>query len=477
MLSSVRYRRDWNVNGTFGAITRLFSEAIMKDDSSNSIFRDYSSCVFCDACVEACEKQGFNVYEYSDPDEKIPPTTKDNVPMAKSKCVGCGQCTVACPKGCLTEAKHIEHVRELLKNKGNKTLVASIAPAVRSGVADALGVEITPELTERIFGALKSLGFAYVFDISFSADVTIMEEATELVERIMHPKGESPLPMFTSCCPAWVNAVEKLYPDLVPHLSTTRSPQGIFGSCVKNIWAKEKGIDKDKIVNITVMPCTAKKSESKRPQLNGETDYVLTTREFLELVEKELGDKKKIVDGPMVKPDSILGDYSGAGVIFGSSGGVMEAALRTAHKILTGQDSDALLECKSIRGVDEDKQMKEATFNIAGKELNVLVVHGGAALHEAAEGVLAKDPKFMKYHFIEVMTCPGGCVNGGGQPVSKGSREKAVQAKAAGLYSLDGKLATRRSHDNADVQQLYKKYLGKPNSHEAHELFHTHYGL
>lgn len=458
-------------------VVRRFSEALIRDDSSTSIFRDYKTCVYCDACVDACEKQGFNVYDYSDPDEKIPPMTIDNVPMAQSGCVGCGQCTLICPKACLTEAKHIDKVRELLKNKGDKILVASIAPAVRAGVAEALGLEVTPNVTEQIFGALKSLGFDYVFDISFSADVTIIEEAAELVSRVTEPKESSPLPMFTSCCPAWVNSVEKHFPQLIPHLSTTRSPQGIFGSCIKNIWAKEKGIDKEKICNITVMPCTAKKSEAARPQLNNETDYVLTTREFIELVAAELGDKQKIMEVPASKPDPILGDYSGAGIIFGSSGGVMEAALRTTHKLLTGKDSDALLECKAIRGVKNDQQMKEGTFNIAGKDINVLVVHGGAALHEVAEGVIAKDPKFMKYHFIEVMTCPGGCVNGGGQPLVRGSREAAIVKRATGLYNLDGHLPTRRSHDNRDAQEMYRKYLGKPNGHEAHELFHTHYGI
>ena len=445
------------------------------DRLTPSIVRDTSKCILCGRCVERCknahglgilgfEKRGFNTI--------VAPA--ENRSFANSPCILCGQCVSVCPTGALMEVSEIDKVDEAMR--AGKYVVVQTAPAVRAALGEEFDMPIGTLVTGKMVAALKRLGFKKVFDTNFAADLTIMEEASELLERI--EKGGT-LPMITSCSPGWVNYAEYNYGDLLPHLSSCKSPPEMFGAILKSFYCEKNGIDPKDMFVVSIMPCTAKKYEKERPELsvNGlkDVDAVLTTRELGKLIKRSGINFAKLPDAEF--DNDIVGDYTGAGVIFGTTGGVMEAALRTAAYKLTGKELErgALTEVRGMAGI------KEASYDLAGKQIKVAVAHGmknaKVLLDQIREGK-------SEYHFIEIMGCPGGCVAGGGQPYVKPCflpNEDAdildtFKAKrAAALYREDESKALRASHKNPQIIELYETYLEKPNSHKAHELLHTTY--
>ena len=449
--------------------------AVTIDKLTPSIMRDTSKCILCGRCIERCknahgigilgfEKRGFNTI--------VAPA--ENRSFADSPCLLCGQCVTVCPTGALMEISEIDKVDEAMK--AGKYVVVQTAPAVRAAIGEEFGMPIGTLATGKMVAALKRLGFKKVFDTNFSADLTIMEEANELLDRV---KNGGVLPMITSCSPGWINYAEYNYGDLLPHLSSCKSPHEMFGAILKTYYAEKIGVDPKDMVVVSIMPCTAKKFEKNREALktNGlpDVDAVLTTRELGKLIKRSGINFVKLPDEEF--DNDIVGDYSGAGVIFGATGGVMEAALRTAIAALTGKEADPV-ELKEVRGLEG---IKEATYDVAGLKVSVAVAHGmknaKVLLDQIREGK-------SKYTFIEIMCCPGGCVAGGGQPFVKPCflpNEDAdildtYRAKrASALYQEDRMRPERVSHRNPQIIELYDKFLGKPNSHKAHELLHTTY--
>ncbi|GKT18506.1 NADH-ubiquinone oxidoreductase, putative [Aduncisulcus paluster] len=439
--------------------------AMMKDDSSLSIYRDYTKCIYCDACVSACEDQGMEIYEESDAGESLPPQVAGNIAIADSLCIGCGQCTIACPVGCLTEKDDTQKVKDAIADK-TKIVVGMTAPTVRVGVSETMGLEPGAETAPKLITALKKLGFDYVFDVTSAADLTIMEEGSELLERV---KTGGKFPMFTSCCPGWINLVETCYPELIPNLSSCRSPQAMSAALIKSYFAQKLGKNPADIIVVSLMPCTAKKMEIARPQLKTEegvpeTDVVITVREIGRML-KEAGydadSYTALADTPY---DEFLGVSSGAGLIFGSTGGVMEAALRTAVTLTGGDGTDFV----AVRGDGEDGVK---TYDVTlgdGTELHVAAIHGSGRAREWLESTNNGEG----FHFVEVMACPHGCVGGGGMVPAD---DDVILQRAAGLYSFDAGQTIRKSHENPIIQQLYKDFLGEPLGHLSHKLLHTHY--
>ena len=445
------------------------------DKISPSIVRDTSKCILCGRCVERCknahglgilgfEKRGFNTI--------VAPA--ENRSFAASPCILCGQCVSVCPTGALMEVSEIDKVDEAMK--AGKYVVVQTAPAVRAALGEEFGMPIGSLVTGKMVSALKRLGFKKVFDTNFAADLTIMEEAKELLGRI---QNGGKLPMITSCSPGWVNYAEYNYGDLLGHLSSCKSPHEMFGAILKSYYCEKNGIDPKDMFVVSIMPCTAKKYEKDRPELsvNGlqDVDAVLTTRELGKLIKRSGINFVKLPDSDF--DNDIVGDYTGAGVIFGTTGGVMEAALRTAAFKLTGKELDKA-ELHEVRGL---KGIKEASYDLGGVQVNVAVAHGMKNAKVLLDEIKAGTSK---YHFIEIMGCPGGCVAGGGQPYVKPCflpNEDAdildtYKAKrAAALYSEDESKALRASHKNPQIIALYEQFLGEPNSHKAHELLHTAY--
>lgn len=445
------------------------------DRLSPSIYRDTSKCILCGRCVERCknahglgilgfEKRGFNTI--------VAPA--ENRSFAKSPCILCGQCVTVCPTGALMEVSEIAKVDEAFA-KG-KYVVVQTAPAVRAAIGEEFGDKIGTLSTGKMVAALRRLGFKKVFDTNFGADLTIMEEATELLGRI---KENGVLPMITSCSPGWINYCEYNYADLIPHLSSCKSPHEMFGAILKTYYAEKNGIDPKDMFVVSVMPCTAKKYEAQREELKtdglADVDAVLTTRELGRLIRRAGIMWNRLPEEEF--DNDVVGEYSGAGVIFGASGGVMEAALRTAAKKLTGKELDDP-EITGVRGLDG---IKEATYNLGGAEVRVAVAHGMKNAKVLLDEIRAgKSP----YQFIEIMGCPGGCVAGGGQPYVKPcflpnedddilDTYKAKRSSA--LYKEDRMKKNRLSHENKQIIELYDNFLGEPNSHKAHELLHTSY--
>ena len=445
------------------------------DRLTPSIVRDTSKCILCGRCVERCknahglgilgfEKRGFNTI--------VSPA--ENRSFANSPCILCGQCVSVCPTGALMEVSEIEKVDAAFK--AGKYVVVQTAPAVRAALGEEFDMPIGSLVTGKMVSALKRLGFKKVFDTNFAADLTIMEEATELLDRI---NNGGVLPMITSCSPGWVNYAEINYGELLPHLSSCKSPHEMFGAILKNYYAEKNGIKPEDMFVVSIMPCTAKKYEKDRPELsvNGlkDVDAVLTTRELGKLIKRSGINFTKLPDSEF--DNDIVGEYSGAGVIFGTTGGVMEAALRTAAYTLTGKELEKV-ELTEVRGFEG---IKEASYNLAGKEVRIAVAHGmknaKVLLDQIKDGT-------SKYHFIEIMGCPGGCIAGGGQPYVKPCflpnegadiLDTYKQKRASALYSEDESKQIRVSHKNPQIIDLYKNFLGKPNSHKAHELLHTTY--
>lgn len=445
------------------------------DALTPSIKRDTSKCVLCGRCVERCKNaHGLGILGFENRGFKTIVAPAENRSFAHSPCILCGQCVSVCPTGALTEVSEIDAVDAAIAS--GKYVVVQTAPAVRAALGEEFGMKIGSLVTGKMVAALKRLGFKKVFDTDFAADLTIMEEATELLGRV---KNGGVLPMITSCSPGWVNYCEYYYGDLLPHLSTCKSPHEMFGAILKSYYAEQKGIDPKDIFVVSIMPCTAKKFEKDREELvtDGlkDVDAVLTTRELGKMI-RRAGIKITALPDEEFDRD-IVGDYTGAGVIFGATGGVMEAALRTAAFKLTGKELEAV-ELKEVRGLDG---VKEAAYNLGGTEVKVAVAHGMKNAKPLLDDIRAgKSP----YLFIEIMGCPGGCVAGGGQPfvrecflpnedadIMDTFREK----RAAALYREDENRPLRVSHKNPDVAALYDEYLGEPNSHKAHKLLHTSY--
>ena len=445
------------------------------DEITPSIVRDTSKCILCGRCVARCvaahgtgilgfEKRGFNTI--------VAPAA--NRSFAESPCLLCGQCVNVCPTGALMEKSEIDKVDEA--KLAGKFIVVQTAPAVRATLGEEFGMPIGTPVTGKMVAALKRLGFNRVYDTNFGADLTIMEEATELLGRV---KNGGVLPMITSCSPGWINYAEYYYNDLLDHVSSCKSPHQMQGAIIKSYFAEQNGLDPKDIFVVSIMPCTAKKFEKEREQFKHDgitdVDAVLTTRELAKLIKRSGINFAKLPDEEF--DQDIMGEYSGAAVIFGATGGVMEAALRTAYWALTGKEHEAI-KFEAVRGMEG---LKEASLSINGLDIKVAVASGmknaKVLLDQIREG---KSP----YTFIEIMCCPGGCINGGGQPYVKPQflpnedldildtyRWKRAQA----LYSEDERLTPRQSHNNKQIQELYAKFLGEPNSHKAHELLHTSY--
>lgn len=439
------------------------------DDGNPSIVRDPNKCILCGACVRACaEFQGHSVLGFANRGSKTVVQPMAGKTLGSVDCVFCGQCQAVCPTGALTIKTDIDRVWDLINDKEKKTAV-QMAPSVRVALGEEFGLKPGENVIGKLNAALRQLGFNLIFDTNFSADLTIMEEASEFIERLT--KGEN-LPLFTSCCPAWVRYLETQHPELLKHLSTCKSPQGMLSPIIKELVPKYyDGYTKDNLYVVSIMPCTAKKAEAVRGQLydNGipQTDIVLTTQEIARML------KSAGIDLAAINPepnDSPFGCYSGAGTIFGASGGVAEAAVRTAYEFVVHESLENL-DFKPLRGVDKNHRTKEAEIDIKGTKVKVRVV---STLKEAEKSIKELKEGRADFHLLEVMACPGGCINGGGQPRSCDDI-KIKEQRAEGLYEEDRGLPVRKSHQNPDIVKLYEEFLEKPNSHKAHELLHTTY--
>lgn len=439
------------------------------DNVSPSIVRDFNKCILCRRCVAACKKvQKIGAIDCINRGFESCISTVGDHSLNDVNCTNCGQCIEACPTGALHEKETIDDVWVKLKDPDTYVVVET-APSVRVALGEEFGMPIGTNVTGKMVTALKRLGFDKVFDTNTGADFTIMEEANEFIERF---KENDNLPMITSCSPGWVKFIEMNYPELLPHLSTCKSPQQMLGALVKTYFAKKSGIDPKKIYMVSVMPCIAKKFERQRQEMknNGlyDVDNVITTRELSRMIKQANIEFTQLTDSTFDNP---MGEATGAGAIFGTTGGVMEAALRTAQDILTGQDLPKI-DFEQVRG---GEGIKRATVNIAGKDIKVVAASGLANAREIMEEIRSGKAD---YQFVEIMACPGGCVMGGGQPIknSKIRREIDVRKlRADALYSIDEKSVIRKSHENPVVKQVYTEYLEEPGGYRSHKLLHTHY--
>ena len=444
-------------------------------DKTFPLIRDSAKCIKCMRCVQVCDKvQGLGVWDVEGTGYHTTVNVSGHNSIREADCALCGQCITHCPVGALRERSDTNEVWKAIEDP-DKIVVAQVAPAVRAAWGEELGLAPEDATVGKIIDALKRMGINYVFDTTFSADLTIMEEGSELLSRIL--KGTGPLPQFTSCCPAWVKYMENFHPDKTAHLSSAKSPIGMQGAVIKTYFAHKKHIDPEKIISVAVTPCTAKKAEIAREELCDagkllnieemrDNDYVITTKELVQWCQEEGLDLDKITPS---KFDSVLGEGTGAGMIFGNTGGVMEAALRTVYRVLEGKEAPAdFYQLRPVRGLSN---RKEAEVTIAGKKLRVCILYGTAA----AEKFLAEDMN--GYHFVEVMTCPGGCISGAGQPdcgsvpVSDVVRKKRIQS----LYQADEQAERRNSMDNPEIGTIYHEFFKEPLSMLSEKLLHTTY--
>ena len=445
--------------------------SLRKKEVTASIVRNMDKCIFCRRCESVCNevqtvgalgavRRGFNTTIAPAFDKKL----------SESECTYCGQCVAVCPVGALTERDHTNRLLEDLEDP-DKVVLVQTAPAVRVALGEAFGMEPGTIVTGKMVTALRELGFNYVFDTDFAADLTIMEEGAEVLDRLSRfLEGDKTvaLPILTSCCPAWVNFFEHYFPDMLNIPSTARSPQQMFGSIAKSYWAEKMGIPREKLVVVSIMPCLAKKYECDREEFkvdgNPDVDYSISTRELATLIKRANIDFEGLPDSEFDMP---LGASTGAGVIFGASGGVMEAALRSVYEIYTGKTLEKV-DFETVRGMDG---FRKATVDLNGFELKVGIAHGLGNARKLLEEIRRHE---CEYHVIEIMACPGGCIGGGGQPLHHG-RAEVLKARAEAIYREDEGKPIRKSHENPYIQQLYEECLGKPLSESAHHLLHTHY--
>ena len=458
-------------------ITTIKYPTLQKEDllpvdcSSPSLVRDPNKCILCGACVRACQEyQGHAVLGFANRGSKTLVQPLNGRNLCDVDCVYCGQCKAVCPTGAITVKDEVEKVWDEINNP-NKKVVLQAAPSVRVALGEMFNLPVGENVIGKMYAAARRIGFDLVFDTNFGADLTIMEEATEFLGRLKEGKN---LPLFTSCCPAWIRYMETQHPDMLNHLSTYRSPLSMLSPVLKKLLPQNfEGYTRENTVVVAIMPCTAKKAEIKRPQFKGadgiyDTDYVLTTEELGKMI------KSAGIDFKSLEPetyDSPFGQYTGAGTIFGASGGVAEAAARTAYYFVTGENI-ANNDIMEFRGVDKNSRAKLTELDIKGTKVKIKVV---STLVEAEKAIQEIKAGTADYQMLEVMACPGGCINGGGQPISCDDITIREQ-RAAGLYKEDAQdLEFRRSHENPDIIKLYNEYLEKPNSHKSHELLHTTY--
>lgn len=439
------------------------------DDSAAHMYRDNNKCILCRRCVAACKhNQGVAVIGPNERGQATHIGCAFETPLGETNCVSCGQCIVVCPTGAISEKDQTEEVWKALADP-NKHVVVQTAPSVRATLGEAFGMPVGTNVEGKMAAALRRLGFDKVFDTDFGADLTIMEEANEFVERV---KNGGVLPIITSCSPGWVKFCEHFFPEFIPNLSSCKSPQQMFGAITKTYYAQKMGIDPKDIFCVSIMPCTAKKFEVGREDQSAagvpDVDVALTTRELARMIKRAGLMFENLPDENF---DAPLGESTGASVIFGATGGVMEAALRTAVETLTGEELEKV-EFTEVRGTDG---IKEATYQVAGMEVKAAICSGLANAKVLLNRIKNGEAN---YHIIEVMACPGGCVNGGGQPTQPASVRNFVDLKsirAKVLYDLDKNMPLRKSHDNPAIKEVYENFLGKPGSHKAHEVLHTSY--
>ena len=436
------------------------SSRVPEDRSSYSIVREPQKCIVCDRCVRKCaEVQSVNILTIANrgPDTYV--TTFLDKGMGNVDCVNCGQCVIECPTGALHEVYQTDQVWNVISDN-SKYVIVQTAPAVRVAIAEEFGAEPGRIVTKQLVAGLRLLGFDKVFDTNFAADLTIMEEASEFLERF---KNGGKLPLFTSCSPGWIKFIEHNYPEFLDNLSTCKSPQQMFGAIAKTYYADKIGIPREDMIVVSIMPCTAKKYERVRPEMKGDVDYVLTTRELAKMFKLAGID---LLNLPSEEYDEPLGITTGAAAIFGATGGVMEAALRTAYEVITGKNLERL-DFESVRGIEG---IKEAVIEIDGLKLNVAVVNGLGNARKMLDMIKNGEKD---YHFIEFMACPGGCIGGGGQPIP--TTKEILSKRMKAIYEIDKSFEIRKSHENPAIQALYKEFLGEPLSEKSHELLHTTY--
>ena len=435
-------------------------------DLDEPVVREASKCIKCMRCVQICDKvQGMNIWDVSGTGSRTTVDVSYNRLLKDTDCTFCGQCVTHCPTGALTARDDTNKVFHALADPEVTTIV-QVAPAVRVAWAEAFQIPQEYATTGRMVSALRQIGFDYIFDTNFAADLTIMEEGREFIDRFVH-RGKHRWPMFTSCCPGWVRFLKSQYPDYTSCLSTAKSPQQMFGAVAKSYFAEKLGIDPHKLFVVSIMPCTAKKKECELPTMRDacgdpDVDVALTTREFTRMLRSDHIVPKDLEESAF---DSPLGSSSGAAVIFGTSGGVMDAALRSAYYFVTGSNPDP----DAFRAIRGNQPWKEATFHIPGAgDVHVAVVSGLANTRKLMEAI---DKGQVSYDFVEVMACPGGCAGGGGQPIHNG--EELAEERGSHLWQLDSHAAIRFSHENPDIQVLYREYLGRPLGERSHHLLHT----